>query len=223
MNGERMSQDTRVARFAALADPVRLRVVDLLALGDAAPVELQSALGIASNLLAHHVGVLVGAGIVTRTGSHADRRRTYLHLEPTAFDGLVPGATVPVRRLVFVCSGNSARSQLAAALWHRASPLPVASAGTHPALAIAPGAVAAANRHGFTLLATAPRALADVVRDDDLVVTVCDVAHEELPGAGRLHWSVADPVPVGTDAAFDAAVDDLARRVHTLALHVTAA
>lgn len=223
MNSERISVSARVARFAALADPIRLRVVDLLALGDAAPVEIQSALGVPSNLLAHHVGVLAGAGIVTRTPSHADRRRTYLHLAPAAFDGLVPGATMPVRRVVFVCSGNSARSQLAAALWHRASPLPVTSAGTHPAPAIAAGAVAAANRHGLTLLASAPRALADVVHDDDLVVTVCDVAHEELRGAGRLHWSVADPVPVGTDAAFDVAVDDLARRVDTLAQHVTAA
>ncbi|WP_291752934.1 helix-turn-helix domain-containing protein [Cellulomonas sp. 73-92] len=218
-----MPPDVRVARFAALADPVRLRIVDLLALGDAGPVELQSALGVPSNLLAHHLGVLAGAGIVTRTRSHADRRRTYLHLAPPALGGLLPSPVLPVHRVVFVCTGNSARSQLAAALWHEASGIPVASAGTHPAMAIAAGAVAAAARHGLVLLAPAPRAVADVVRDDDLVVTVCDVAHEELRGAGRLHWSVADPVPAGTDAAFDAAVDDLRRRVDTLARHTAAA
>lgn len=223
MTSERTSQDVRAARFAALADPARLRIVDLLALGDAAPVELQSALGIGSNLLAHHVGVLVEAGIVSRTRSHADRRRMYLHLVPPALEGLLPSPVLPVHRVVFVCTGNSARSQLAAALWHQASPIPVASAGTHPAAAIAAGAVAAAARHGLTLLAAVPRAVADVVHDEDLVVTVCDVAHEELRGAGRLHWSVADPVPAGTDAAFDAALDDLRRRVDTLARHAAAA
>ena len=224
MNDERDDVAGRVARFAALADPVRLRIADLLALGDAAPGELQAALQVPSNLLAHHLGVLVAAGVVVRSRSRGDRRRTYLHLAAAAFDGLVPGPLVPVRRVVFVCTGNSARSQLAAALWHEASPIPVASAGTHPAVAIAPGAVAAAARHGLTLLAAAPRAVADVLHDEDLVVTVCDVAHEELRGgAGRLHWSVADPVPVGTDVAFDAAVDDLRRRVDTLAHHTTAA
>ena len=51
----------------------------------------------------------------------------------------------------------------------------------------------------------------------DLVVAVCDNAHEELdPGRDRLHWSIPDPVRVGTDAAFDAAYDDITRRVDGL-------
>jgi ArsR family transcriptional regulator, arsenate/arsenite/antimonite-responsive transcriptional repressor / arsenate reductase (thioredoxin) len=50
-----------------------------------------------------------------------------------------------------------------------------------------------------------------------LVVTVCDVAHEELDvGEGWLHWSVPDPVPTGTKAAFDATVADLRERIETL-------
>jgi protein-tyrosine-phosphatase len=67
-----------------------------------------------------------------------------------------------------------------------------------------------------------------VLTGDDAVVTVCDNAHEELQGApltGRqlaLHWSVPDPVAVGTPAAFDAAYDDLAARVAHLAPRVTA-
>lgn len=223
MNTERTSFDARVARYAALADPVRLRIADLLAIGDAAPVELQAALGVASNLLAHHVGVLAEAGLLTRSRSQADRRRTYLHLAPGAFDGMLPSARLTVRRVVFVCTGNSARSQLAAALWRRTSRIPVTSAGTHPAAAIEPAAIAAAERHGLTLAEAVPHAVGDVVGNEDLVVTVCDTAHEELGGAGRLHWSVPDPVAAGTDAAFDAAIDDLAGRVDTLVRHTTAA
>ncbi len=213
----------RAARHAALADPARLRIVDLLAVGDASPGELQAALGVPSNLLAHHLGVLVAAGVVSRSRSHGDRRHTYLRLVPSAFDGLLPDTRLTVRRVVFVCTGNSARSQLAAALWRRGSAIPVASAGTHPAPAIDPLAVAAVARHGLALAAARPRAVADVVRGDDLVVTVCDQAHEELGGAARLHWSVADPAVVGTDAAFDAALAELARRVDVLARHAVAA
>lgn len=223
MNTEQ-SVETRAARHAALADPVRLRITDVLALGDAAPVELQATLGIASNLLAHHLGVLADAGLVTRSRSHADRRRTYVRLVPGALAEMLPETRLAADRVVFVCTGNSARSQLAAALWREAGPVPAASAGTHPAPAIAPGAVAAARRHGLTLSDAAPRAVSDVVRDGDLVVTVCDMAHEELGcAAGRLHWSVPDPVLLGTDDAFDAAIEVLARRVDALAGHTVAA
>lgn len=211
----------RVARYAALADPVRLRIMDLLTLGDVAPVELQAGLGISSSLLAHHLNQLEHAGFLVRTRSEADRRRTYLHLAPDAFSGLTPSPGLGVRRVVFVCTGNSARSQLAAALWHDASDIPAASAGTHPANAIEPGAIAAANRHGLTLRATRPRALEDVAEADDFVVTVCDTAHEELAGTGGVHWSVPDPVRDGSDAAFDAAFEDIADRIQSLAPRLT--
>lgn len=211
----------RVARYAALADPVRLRIMDLLTLGDVAPVELQSELGISSSLLAHHVNQLEHAGLIVRTRSEADRRRTYLHLAPDAFSGLTPSPALGVRRVVFVCTGNSARSQLAAALWHDASDVPAASAGTHPAAAIEPGAIAAANRHGLTLRAARPRALDEVAEADDFVVTVCDTAHEELAGAGRVHWSVPDPVRDGSEAAFDAAFEEIAARIQSLAPMLT--
>ena len=58
---------------------------------------------------------------------------------------------------------------------------------------------------------------------DDYVITVCDTAHEELAGVPSLHWSVPDPVRIGTRAAFDAAYDELARRVDDLAPRLTAA
>ncbi|GAB3020494.1 putative regulatory protein, ArsR family [Nocardioides flavus (ex Wang et al. 2016)] len=233
-----MDFDERVAALAALADPARLRIVDLLSAGDASPSELRGELGAPSNLLAHHLKVLEQAGIVSRHRSHADRRRTYLRLHRDRLSGLLPAATAGaeeapgVERVVFVCTANSARSQLAAALWHRASPIPVASGGTHPGPAVAPGAVAAARRHGLTLVQDRPQALEGLLRSGDYVVTVCDAAHEELgpaehpsetkPGtpvrlAGVSHWSVPDPVAVGTDAAFDAVYEDLAGRVADLA------
>lgn len=221
MSTEQLDLSGRVARFAALADPVRLRIVDLLTLGDLAPVELQDQLGISSSLLAHHLNSLEDAGMLARTRSEADRRRTYLHLTPTAFADLLPSPTMGVRRVVFVCTGNSARSQLATALWHRCSAVPVASAGTHPAAAIEPGAIATAARHGVALRARSPRAVDQVLVADDCVITVCDSAHEELGGRGRMHWSVPDPVRDGSDAAFDATFEDLAARVHDLAPRIS--
>jgi len=88
----------RAARYAALADPVRLRIIDLLTLGDVAPVELQAELGISSSLLAHHLNLLEREGMLVRTRSEADRRRTYLHLAPGAFEGLVPSPAVCLHR-----------------------------------------------------------------------------------------------------------------------------
>ncbi|MGH3682029.1 MAG: low molecular weight phosphatase family protein, partial [Natronosporangium sp.] len=63
----------------------------------------------------------------------------------------------------------------------------------------------------------------DVVVDGDLVIAVCDNAYEGLTGPARprLHWSVPDPVRVGTDAAFEAAFTDLAGRIDRLAPAIT--
>ncbi|MDR7329830.1 arsenate reductase/protein-tyrosine-phosphatase family protein [Corynebacterium guangdongense] len=217
MNLERIGLGDRVARLAALADPVRLGIVDTLTLGDAAPVELQHALGVSSSLLAHHVRILEKAGFLTRHRSQADGRRSYLRLAPGAVDGLLPAPELTATRLVFVCTGNSARSQLATALWREASDIPGASAGTEPADRIAPGAQEVAARHGL-LLDDRPRSVGEVIGDSDVIVTVCDSAHEELGGA--LHWSIPDPVAVGTEEAFDAAYEDLAHRVRRLAPRV---
>ena len=212
--------ERRAALHAVLADPGRLAVVELLALGDRSPSELSAELGMPSNLVAHHVGVLLEHGLVSRRRSEGDRRRTYVHLAPDA--AVVPAGWLMPRpdRVLFVCTANSARSHLAVALWHRTSRLRAASAGTHPASSVAPGAVAVAARHDLSLQDATPRLLDDVRRDGDLVVTVCDNAHEEIGTRADLHWSVPDPVPVGDDAAFDAAFDEIARRVEDLAPRV---
>ncbi|HMO10476.1 MAG TPA: MarR family transcriptional regulator [Actinotalea sp.] len=212
----------RAALHAVLGEPGRLAVVDLLAWGDRSPSELAAGLGMASNLVAHHVNVLVDAGLVRRRRSEGDRRRTYLALVTGALAGL--GQVGPVRpapaRVLFVCTANSARSQLAAALWSHASDLPAASAGTHPAGHVAPGALRAARRHRLRGLGT-PRSLAAERAAGDLVVTVCDRAHEETGELADCHWSVPDPVPAGDDAAFEAAIGELERRVADLAPRLT--
>ena len=175
-----LSEDTfrRVQIHAALADPCRLVIVDRLLVADASPSELQAAVSMSSSLISHHLGVLEGAGIVRRVRSEGDRRRTYLQLIPESLDALVPNAAQHAERVVFVCTQNSARSQLAVAVWNRRSSLPAASAGTHPAHEVHPQAVAAATRRKLPMRPHTPRHLNDVLAPTDLVIAVCDNAHE---------------------------------------------
>lgn len=222
---------TRRARVhAALGEPARLAIVDRLIPGDASPGELGAEVGLATNLLAHHLRVLQDAGLIRRVRSEGDRRRTYVQLrldDPVVRAAALPAAAgwpATERRVVFVCTHNSARSQLAAASWARVSPVPVACAGTHPVARVHPGAVAAGRRHGLRLGRARTAHLDQVLQPADLVVAVCDNAHEELdPELPRLHWSIPDPVRVGTDEAFDAAYDEIDRRIHALADRTTAA
>jgi protein-tyrosine-phosphatase/DNA-binding HxlR family transcriptional regulator len=218
MNTERASEVARrAALHAALSDPARLRIVDALSLGDAAPSELAAVLGMPSNLLAHHLRVLDAEGLITRTRSEGDKRRSYLRLVRAVLDGLAAPPLPSPARVLFVCTANSARSHLAAALWRRASPVPAVSAGTAPAARIDPGAIAAAERHGLPLRRLRPRSFGDVHDEADLVVTVCDRAHEQLGPRADLHWSIADPAALATAAAFDRAYAELAVRVADLA------
>lgn len=211
----------RAAMHAALADPTRLLITDTLAEGDASPSELGTLLAMPSNLLAHHLRVLEDARIITRRRSEGDHRRSYLRLVPGALGSLSVTRQRTASRVLFVCTANSARSHLAAALWRRSSPVPATSAGTHPADAVHPGAVDAARRHGLPLPRRRPRHVSGTLRDGDLIITVCDRAHEELGQLPALHWSVPDPVPAGDHASFDAALDDLRRRVGRLAPRVS--
>lgn len=209
--------EARAQRHAALGDPVRLAIVDALTVSDRAPVELRRGLGLESNLLAHHLDVLERVGLIERSRSSGDGRRRYVHLQPDALDDLAPRRPVEIGAALFVCSANSARSQLAAALWRARTGQAAASAGTHPAPRVHPGAVAAGRRAGLDLSDAEPRRLDASAPPPALVVTVCDRAHEELDvGEGWLHWSVPDPVSVGTKAAFDATVAELGRRIDGL-------
>lgn len=211
------AQHVRAARHFALGEPVRLAIVDELALSDRSPAELGALVGVASNLLAHHLDVLEEVGLVGRSRSAGDGRRRYVHLHHAALGDLGPAGRLAATPALFVCTRNSARSQLAAALWRRLVGAPAASAGTDPAARVHPGAVAAARRAGLDLDGAVPRALDRVGRLPALVVTVCDRAHEQVPsGQGWLHWSVPDPVAARSRAAFDATVADLRTRITTL-------
>ena len=216
--------DEVVRLHQALADRSRLKIAQALFTADASPGELAALLGISSNLLAHHLNVLEAAGVVHRQQSEGDRRRHYVALDPRGWvarqvaAGLTTHQLRPVSRLAFVCTHNSARSQLAAAHWNGHYPaLPAVSAGTHPAVAVHPRAVALARRVGLPLNSTGTSAIEDTVTADDLVIAVCDRVHEELPEQlRRMHWSIPDPVALDTDRAFTDAYRQLSDRIDRL-------
>lgn len=208
----------RARLHAALGDPGRLAVVDELWCSDRSPSELSVSLEMPSNLLAHHLDVLERDGLVERLVSSGDRRRRYVRLRHEPLVALAAAIVPPAAEVLFVCTQNSARSQLAAALWHDRAGTSASSAGTHPADEVHAGAAAAARRAGLDLGSARPRSLdaADLDRAD-LVVTVCDRAHEELPpGTDAWHWSIPDPVVAASDAAFDAALAALDERIRAL-------
>jgi protein-tyrosine-phosphatase len=210
------SVDQRAAVHAALGEPLRLAIVDDLATSDRSPKEIGARLGLATNLVAHHLDVLESVGLIERFISAGDRRRRYVRLAGGPLASLRAPVTARPRRVLFVCTHNSARSQLAAALWRDRTGGAAESAGTHPADHVHPGAVSAARRAGLDLTDARPRVLGTLERRG-LVVTVCDRAHEELDvDPSWWHWSVPDPVADGTPAAFDAVVADLDARIRTI-------
>ena len=211
------SLELRAARHSALGDPIRLAIIDELSASDRSPVELRRLTGAESNLLAHHLDVLEQVGLATRKRSKGDQRRRYVQLQRDALDDLVPGIRLPRQPALFVCTHNSARSQLAAALWVVLTEQSAESAGTHPAARVHPGAIQAGRRAGLDLSNAAPRQLTDVTDSCRLVVTVCDRAHEELdPSPSWLHWSIDDPVSTPSKTAFDRTIAELRERINSL-------
>lgn len=202
---------------AALGDPVRLAIVEELATSDRSSSELAERFRLATNLLAHHLGVLERVGLVRRTTSAGDRRRRYVQLRRDRVPTVVPVRHAPAGRALFVCTHNSARSQLAAALWRARTGAAADSAGTHPADRIHPRAVEVARRSGLDLSDARPRTLRPGDLSADVVVTVCDRAHEELDGSAQwLHWSIPDPAEDGRARAFSAAFAELESRIDAL-------
>ncbi|MBA2426455.1 MAG: helix-turn-helix domain-containing protein [Actinobacteria bacterium] len=221
----RRNIEGRAGGHGALADPHRLAITDDLALSDRSPSELASRVGIGSNLLAHHLQVLEDAGLVVRIDSHGDRRRRYLSLRRDVLVELIPPIAVSATQVAFVCSANSARSQLAAALWNSRHPVPATSAGTEPGERVHLQAVLAARRLGLDLRTAVPRAFDGLERRGQrLVVTVCDRAHEQLTkkSSGELlHWSIPDPAAIGTPDAFDRSAQQISARIEGLAPFVS--
>jgi protein-tyrosine-phosphatase len=207
----------RAILHAALGDPVRLSIVDELMVSDRAPVELQALTGLESNLLAHHLDTLEEAGLIVRTHSSGDARRRYVRLIHGALGELELHAEKKLDDVLFVCTKNSARSQLAAALWREITGRGAQSAGTHPAKRVHPGAIDAAERSGLDLRDATPRRFDEVTAVPTLVITVCDRAHEEIGSdQGWWHWSVPDPLQRATKRAFDATVAELRERIEAV-------
>ena len=128
--------------------------------------------------------------------------------------------------VLFLCSGNAARSQMAEALFRARAPsdVQVHSAGITPSAGLHPRAIAAMAEKGLDISANLPKALDSLPQPLDLVVTVCSKAAENcpvIPGATMLHWDVDDPTAVqGSDeekmAAFRKVRDQLERSIDDL-------
>ena len=206
----------------ALAERTRLELVQTLLIRDLSPGEVAEQWDLSTSLVAHHVKCLVDAGLIRRGRSEHDARRSYLSLrrdDPQVLAMVAVGtpAMVAPPRVVFVCTRNSARSKLAAACWRQISSIPAVDAGTDPATAPHPWAVATAAERGLVL----DLEMHDVdttVNQGDLVIAVCDHAHEQLTSQpDRFHWSVPDPVAApAARAAFVSACDNIQTRVHRL-------
>ena len=208
--------EMRAARHAALGDPARL--------GDRRrAVRVGSGAGRAAPPARHGIEPAgppprrPRAGRADRTVAFERRRSAPLRAS-AARRARGPRARSPHPgrcAALFVCSANSARSQLAAALWRQAHrrtgrprPEPIPPTGSIPAPWPPPAGP------GSTSQGPRPTTWPTIEALPALVVTVCDRAHEELdPDDTWLHWSIPDPVPVGTKAAFDAALAELRDRI----------
>ena len=214
--------EDRARVYAALGDPKRLEIVERLLLTDRTPAELASEAEIPSNLLAHHLGVLEAAGIIRRLRSEGDGRRRYVTLSADRLPADFEVPPLAGRSVLFVCRQNSARSQLAAALFARSSGIEAGSAGSQPAKAVHPHAVEA-GREADLALTGSPRGYEEVTTPD-VVVSVCDIAGEEPPPFDRathLHWSIPDPVRSGRLPDFRAVRRQLERRIGLLSRAMT--
>jgi ArsR family transcriptional regulator, arsenate/arsenite/antimonite-responsive transcriptional repressor / arsenate reductase (thioredoxin) len=185
--------------------------------------ELIDAVGASQNLVSYHLAILKRAGLVTERRSSADARDVYHHLDldqlgaalGTAALQLHPGlgqtAAEPARRrgkvarrvrVLFICSGNSARSQIAEALLRRvaAGDAEVLSAGPRPA-GVHPLTVKVLSEMGLATRGLRSKALEELDgRIFDFVISLCDVAREECSPRSEwpryIHWSLADPAEV---------------------------
>ncbi len=126
------------------------------------------------------------------------------------------------KRILFLCTGNAARSQMAEALAraNHGDVVDVVSAGSRPAGFVHPQAIRAMADLGVDIRDAESKSAERFINEKfDAVVTVCDSAAQDCPvwpGARRLeHWSIDDPSSGGYPA-FVATRDDLARRIAEL-------
>jgi ArsR family transcriptional regulator, arsenate/arsenite/antimonite-responsive transcriptional repressor / arsenate reductase (thioredoxin) len=227
--------------FVRLAGhPLRWQLLGELARSDRRVRELAALVDQPQNLVSYHLGRLREGRLVRTRRSTFDGRDAYYCLdleycaEALAGTGLAlhpglrlaPGpAAAPVRRcrVLFLCTGNSARSPAAEALLrHRAPQIEVVSAGSRPK-SLHPNTVRVLHQHGIELAGRAPRHLSEMENEHfDYVITLCDRVREvcpEFPGrAVQVHWSVPDPAAStggnqDTYPAFEGMVAELETRI----------
>jgi ArsR family transcriptional regulator, arsenate/arsenite/antimonite-responsive transcriptional repressor / arsenate reductase (thioredoxin) len=203
---------TLAMRHAALGDEVRLAIVHELLTSDRTVNQLRDAIEISSPLLAHHLDILENVSLIERRQSQKDRRNRFVVLRHEHLPHISP-LKVPAD-VLFVCTENMARSQLAGALWKSAIGGRVSCAGTHPAPIIHPLTFTTATKNSVTLLNEHPQPLPNRIPARTTVITVCDEAFDELgPDQVDMHWSIPDPVSIGTAAQFQKTFSELVRRI----------
>lgn len=237
--------------FLRLAgDSLRWRLLSELARSDRRVGELTAAVGRPQNAVSYHLGRLRAGGLVSMRRSSADGRDSYYRIELARCGQLLaatgaalhPGLTATLAtpatsanpagrrrraapvRVLFLCTGNSARSQIAEAfLAHLAAGrVEAASAGSHPK-PLHPDAVRVMRSYGIDLSGRRSKHLDEFTgRRLDYVITLCDKVREVCPefpgGPAAIHWSIPDPAADGTGrAAFRAVAADLHTRIGYLA------
>ncbi|HEU4424036.1 MAG TPA: ArsR family transcriptional regulator [Pilimelia sp.] len=238
--------------FVRLAGhPLRWRLLAELARSDLRVRELVNLVGQPQNLVSYHLRLLRDGGLVTATRSSFDGRDSYYHLDldrcaqalagtgaalhPALHLGTathappVPPQRRPGLTVLFVCTGNSARSPIAEALLRQRTAGHVAaiSAGSRPKSQLHPNTVRVLRHHfGIDIAGQRPRHLETLTgRRFDYLITLCDKAREVSPEFDshrrRLHWSIPDPAAAGNDdrasyPAFTRTATDIDARVRHL-------
>jgi protein-tyrosine-phosphatase/DNA-binding transcriptional ArsR family regulator len=232
--------------FRLAAHPLRWSLLRELAESDRRVRELASTLGLEQSLASYHLGRLRAAGLVGVHRSTADGRDSYYRLDldrassllaaaarslhpglATAVPGARPGPGPAPVRVCFLCTGGSARSQMAEALLETLAggTAAAASAGVRPK-PVAAGAIAAMRRRGIDIAGRRPKHVDVLVNERfDYVITLCDRVREvcpEFPADPRVsHWSVPDPSAEAeatgdADGPFERAAADLETRIRFL-------
>ncbi len=225
-----------------LAHEVRWRMIQALVRSDYRVHELVALVQKPMNLFSYHLRLLRDAALLTERRSTADGRDVYYHLDFERLQTLyadagqailpmlmpaAPGAAGlnderPVVRILFLCTHNSARSQLAEAIARHigGAAVVVASAGTEPAQ-VHPLALAVLNAKGIDASALAAKHVDTLAGQDfDYVITVCDRAREVCPTfpghPEMLHWSFSDPSAVlGSTLERQRAFEETAQQLMT--------
>ena len=238
--------------FRVLADQTRLAIVRLLVLSDLRAGEIAERIQLPQNAVSYHLKQLRTVGLLRDRRSSADARDVYYSIDLERMQSLyrhagevlqavplsdghersvAPDGTRPIR-VLYLCTHNSARSQLAEALTRRYGGPDVAafSAGDTPT-AIHPMTSALLAEWQIDPVGQASKSLDQFTGQSfDFVITVCDRVREYCPtfpgAATQLHWSIPDPsAVVGEEerwAAFRAVRHEVDVRVrHFLRQHLT--